>query len=147
MQRPFMQRVLDIRHRDINDSVVEYEVPVDGRRYHWADEISDFVYERIIPEVCHLTSKNWTIYNSYILDRNTLRELESMSPKCRSFRCDAVHYFLKNGADIWMNFMQADSIKDAVQLVDRELTAILDDMNVCTCGKEFIGALFRSAPL
>lgn len=142
----FIRDMFGVDGWDLNDIIVDHEEPVDGRHHYWDNDVRDPVNEYVIPEMCHLHSNNCTVYNSFILDCNSVEEFESVSEECRSFKCDDIHYFLEHGGDIYAKFLRAGSIKEAIELLHREMSAYFDDLNVCKCGKEFFQALFRAAP-
>ena len=141
-----MRRMFDVSRWDIRDVVDKVE-DEDGTRYVFVDDVVEAVKDDVIPELCYLTSDNITIYNSFLLDSTCLAEFESVSPQCVQFKCNLAHYFLEHGARIFMDFFDAPSIKDGMEVVHRELTNAFEKLDMCTCGREFFKAAFKCAPL
>jgi len=137
-----IRQLFDLRRWEIED-IVDLS---DETNYRLNEDIVDAVENKIIPELCNMTVDKINIYNSFLLDKQTLENLESVSPECRAFRCDILHYFLEHGARIYMDVIHAESYKAALQVISREILDGFRDLNVCTCGREFMKAVFKSAP-
>lgn len=45
-----------------------------------------------------------------------------------------------------MDFLEAASYREGVEVVHRELSVAFEKLNMCTCGREFLKALFKCAP-
>ena len=129
-----------------SENIVTEETDEEHTRYVFHRNITAKVQDKVIPELCYLTSQNITIYNSFLLDRTCLREFESVSAECRGFKCELAHWFLEHGARIFGKFFKTDTIQEAVQLVEEEVSAMFTDVKMCTCGREFFKAAFRCAP-
>ena len=141
-----IRQMFGVDRWDIND-IVNTTEDEGGARFEFVDAITRAVKEDVIPELCYLTSENITIYNSFLLDSTCLAEFESVSPQCRGFKCDLAHYFLEHGARIFMDFFNAPTVKDGIEVVKRELSDAFEKLDMCTCGREFFKAAFKCAPL
>ena len=124
---------------------VSTEETEEGIRVHFRFNFHNTV-EKHIPELCYMTLENITIFNSYLLDKQCLEEFESVSPQCRGFRCNAVRYFLEHGAQIYLDVMNAPSLKEGLEVVNREILAAFEKLGMCTCGRQFFKAAFKCAP-
>ena len=140
-----MRDVFYVNQGDIND-IVETEESEEGRKIVWTSGVVEAVNNDVIPELCYLNSQNITIYNSFLLDRTCLEALEGVSPECRGFKCDLAHYFLEHGAQAFVDFFDAETIKDVVGVVHRVLSTGFEKLNMCTCGREFFKAVFKCSP-
>jgi len=139
------RNLFGIYQSDIDYMVESYDH--DGEtRYTFGEGFDEAIQEKMIPELCYLTSKNYTLYNSYLLDDFLLEQLEKMSPECQSFKCDVLHYAHEHGARIFVDLMNATSINDVTEIVGAELSRGFEELNFCTCGREFFRAIFKSAP-
>ena len=140
-----IRRVFGIRRWDVDD-IVEKVESEEGTTYRLTDSIIEAVENDIIPELCYMTPENITIYNSYLLDKQCLEEFESVSPQCRGFRCNIVRYFLEHGARIYIDVINAPSLKEGLEVVNREILAAFEKLDMCTCGRQFFKAAFKCAP-
>ena len=141
-----MRQMFGVDRWDIYD-VVNPTEDEGGAGFEYHDWITRLFKEDMIPELCYLKSENITIYNSFLLDSTCLAEFESVSPQCRGFKCDLAHYFLEHGARIFMDFFNAPTVKDGIEVVKRELSDAFEKLDMCTCGREFFKAAFKCAPL
>ena len=117
-----------------------------GTTYRLRKSIIDAVENKYIPELCYMTLENITIFNSYLLDKQCLEEFESVSPQCRGFRCNTVRYFLEHGARIYIDVINAPSLKEGLEVVNREILVAFENLDMCTCGRQFFKAAFKCAP-
>ena len=140
-----IRNIFDIRRRDVDD-IVKKVTTEEGTTYRFKRSIIKTLENDMIPELCYMTPENITIYNSFLLDKQCLKEFESVSPQCRGFRCNAVRYFLEHGARIFMDVINAPSLKEGLEVVNREILAAFEKLDMCTCGRHFFKAAFKCAP-
>ena len=140
-----IRNMFDLRRRDVED-IVEKVTTEEGTTYRFTEGIIEALENDMIPELCYMTPENITIYNSFLLDKQCLEEFESVSPQCRGFRCNIVRYFLKHGARIFMDVINAPSLKEGLEVVNREILAGFQKLDMCTCSRQFFKATFKCAP-
>jgi hypothetical protein len=128
------------------DDVVDTIQDEEGTSWMFTEGVVEAVENDIIPELCYLTPDNFTIYNSFLLDKHCMEAMESVSPDCRGFRCDLAHYFLNNGAQIFADFFNAESYEEGMNVVHKTLSDAFQELNMCKCGREFFKAVFKCAP-
>ncbi|KAL5271212.1 hypothetical protein ACHWQZ_G001751 [Mnemiopsis leidyi] len=140
-----IRQILGIRKWDVED-LVDKVTTEEGTAYRFTEGIVEAVENHVIPELCYLTAENFTVYNSFLLDKQCLEEFDSVSPQCRGFRCNVVRYFLEHGARIYMDVINAATIKEGLETVNREVLAAFEELDMCTCGRQFFRAAFKCAP-
>merc|ERR1712176_460875 len=125
-------------------------VTKDDEGYVFNEAITNFIDDRIIPELCELTSNKINILNSYFLDPICLRELESVGPRCKEFKCKLAQYVKENGPRIVHTLFYKESplgsLREAAKFLGKELSAVFKETEMCTCGKKFIKAASKCAP-
>lgn len=129
------------------DDIVE---KIDNQTYVFRDDIAQFIENRAIPELCEMTSDKIDPYNSYLLDKKCLEDLESVGSQCGEFKCKLAHYIKENGPKILYTLFHEDSslksLSEGADFLSTELSAIFEELDVCTCGKKLIKAVTNCAP-
>ena len=138
--------IFGVSYVDVEDIVDK----IDNQTYSFNDVITQFIDERVIPELCEMTSKKIDLYNSYLLDKHLLEELEHLGPQCREFKCNLAHYVKDNGARIFYTLFHEEStlgsLGEGAEYLSAEISALFEKLEMCTCGKKFIKAVINSSP-
>jgi len=118
--------------------------------YVFTDEMNRILERLVIPELCEMTSDKINIHNSYLLDRQCLKEFENVGSKCRQFKCKLAHYAKDEFPRILYTLFDKDSglgsLKEGAEFLEKELSALFKELDMCTCGKKFLKAATKCAP-
>jgi len=113
--------------------------------HRYRDNVLEAITENLVPELCGLTSDNCTVYNSFLLDCNCIEKFEKMSPQCRTLPCDLITHVLDFGPKFVFELFESEDYASVVKVFSREIQAVFDSYDLCTCGSEFVNAFLGCA--
>jgi len=143
---PQMMEWLDVSYYDLDDMVQTMNKTHDSHHPHsWPEDILEVAREKVLPEMCNQTADTCNLYNSFLLDCHCVEVFDGMSEQCRGLKCDLTQHLLDYGPRMIYDFLHTESIKDAVEVIHRELKLIFSSHNFCKCGRELMKSFTKCA--